>query len=138
MICKFGSTWKIWNQKCGPTAHHSKAVKKNRLMERKVCFILDAGNQGRGQTPVQRPTPFPDNQWARAFIDGGRGLCAETAQSALTVILKLVISGLTSVILIVLTALNLQFQGQFVSHFLRPVLKIVAAYVMTIVWSSCS
>ena len=107
-------------------------------MERKVCFILDAGNQGRGQTPVQRPTPLPDNQWARAFIDGGRGLRAETSQSALTVILKLVISGLTSVILIVLTAVNLQFQGQFVSHFLRPVLKIVAAYVMTIVWSSCS
>ena len=59
-------------------------------MERKVCFILDAGNCGGGWTPVQRPTPPADNQWARAFIDGGRGLHAETAQSALTVILKLV------------------------------------------------
>ena len=39
------------------------------------------------------------NQGARAVIDGGRGLQAETAQSALTVILKLVTGGLTSVIL---------------------------------------
>ena len=34
--------------------------------------------------------PDTDNQGARAFIDGGRGLRAETAQSALTVVLKLV------------------------------------------------
>ena len=31
--------------------------KSLRLMERKVCFILDAGNWGGGWTPVQRPTP---------------------------------------------------------------------------------
>ena len=35
------------------------------------------------------PPPSPDNQWARAFIDGGKGLHAEIAV-ALTVILKLV------------------------------------------------
>ena len=46
--------------------------------------------------------------------------------------------GQTSVILIVLSTVNLQFQAQFVSRVLRPVLKIVAAYVMAIVWSSCS
>ena len=48
---------------------------------------------GVGGTPVQRqpPNPGTDNQWARAFVDGGRGLCAETAQSALTVILKLLV-----------------------------------------------
>ena len=43
--------------------------------------------------PVQRltlPPPPPDNQWAKAFVDGGRGIHAETVQSALTVILKLV------------------------------------------------
>ena len=51
------------------------------------------------------------NQWARAFIGGGRLLHAETAQSALTVIFKLVIGDLTSVILIVLNTVNLQFQG---------------------------
>ena len=56
-----------------------------------------------GQTPVQTLTPFPatDNQWARALIGGGRGLHVETAQSALTVILKLGLGGLTSLILTV-------------------------------------
>ena len=37
---------------------------------------------------VQRLTPPTDNQWAKDFIDRGRGLHAETAPSALTVILK--------------------------------------------------
>ena len=69
-----------------------------------------------------------DNQWAR-----GKGLHAETAQSALTVILKLVIGGLTSDTLIVLRAVNLQFQGQFVSIYLRPVFGIVAVYVVATV-----
>ena len=54
-------------------------------------------------------------------------------ESALTVILKLVLSGLTSIILVVLGTVNLQFQGLFVSVSLRPVLKIVADYVMAIV-----
>ena len=35
--------------------------------------------------------PATDNQGARAFIDGERGLHAETVQSALTVVLKLVV-----------------------------------------------
>ena len=91
-----------------------------------------------GQTPVQRPTPPTDNQWATAFIDRGRGQHAEIAESALTVILKLVISGLTSVILILLGTVNLQFQGLFVPISLMPVLGIVAAYVMATAWSSCS
>ena len=38
--------------------------------------------------------------------------------------------GLTRVIVLVLDAVNLQFQGQFVSISLRPILGIVAAYVM--------
>ena len=82
--------------------------------------------------------PGEGNQGARAFIDGGRGLYAETAQSALTVILRLVISDLTSVILIVLNTVNLQFQGQFVPISLRPVLRIAAAYAMATARSSCS
>lgn len=40
---------------------------------------------------------------------------ATPAQLALTITLKLVIEGLTSVILLVLGTVNLQFQGQFVS-----------------------
>ena len=71
------------------------------------------------RTPVQRPnpplSPSCDNPGIRAFIGEGRGLHAETAQSALTVILKLVIDGLTSVILVVISTVNLQFQGWFVS-----------------------
>ena len=41
-------------------------------------------------------------------------LQAVTEQSALTIILKLVITGLISVILIVVDTVNLQFQGPFV------------------------
>ena len=54
-------------------------------------------------------------------------LYAETAQSALTVIFKVVMGGLTSAILIVLGGVNLKFQGPFVPISLRPVLRIVAA-----------
>ena len=77
----------------GPVA--LKPVKRQGWWKGKVCFILEAGNLGvgGGQMSVQRltpPTAPPDNQGARAFIDRGRRLQAETAQSALTVILKLV------------------------------------------------
>ena len=57
-------------------------------MERKVCFISEAGNQGRGRTCVHRLTPH-NFQWARAcksefhrYIGGGSGLHEETTQSA--------------------------------------------------------
>ena len=111
------------------------------LVERKVCFILEAGNLGAGSYPkADSPPPATpsDEQWTRAFIDRGRGLHAETAQLALAVMLTLVIGGLISVILIVLSTVNLQFQDQFVSISLRPVLGTVAAYVMATVRSSCS
>ena len=58
--------------------------------------------------------------------------------SQLTVILQWIICGLTSVIVIVSSTVNLQFHGRFVSISLRSVLRIVAAYVMATVWSSCS
>ena len=35
-----------------------------------------------GWTPVQRPAPDQDNQWARTFIHGGKGLPAKTAVSS--------------------------------------------------------
>ena len=72
----------------------SKANKEARLVERKVYFVLDAGNGGgewdMGGLLSKGQLPTTDNQWARAFIDGRRGLYVETAQSTLTVILKLV------------------------------------------------
>ena len=74
--------------------------------------------------------------WVKIFSRGvqgcigrGRGLHAETAWSALTVILKLVIVSLSSIILIVLRTVSLQLQGWFVSISLSPVLRIVAADV---------
>ena len=116
------------------------------MVERKVCFISDAtseGLEGGWQTSVQRLTPTPQptaTSGARAFIDrvGVGELHAETAQSSLTVIFKLVISGLTSIILVVLGTVDLQFQGPLVPISLRPVLRIVAAYVVGTVWSLCS
>ena len=79
-------------------------------------------------TSVQRPAPPGATSGARAFIDRRRELHAETAQSALTVIFKLVMGD--SVIVVVLHTGNLQFQGPFVPVSLRPVLGIMAAYVM--------
>ena len=45
------------NRKWGPAARRSKANKEARLVERRVCFVLDASNRdwGGGRTPVQRP-----------------------------------------------------------------------------------
>ena len=59
------------------------------------------------------PHPPTDNGGKSFYSWGWGSLHAETAQSALTVILKLVIGGLISVILIVLGTVNLQFQGLF-------------------------
>ena len=115
------------------TIHCSKVNKQARLVERKVCFHSDACNWlGEGwQKPIQRSTPpLLTTSGARAFIDRQRGLHAETAQSALTVILKVVTGGLTSVILIVSGTVNLQSQGSFVPISLRPVLGIVVAHVL--------
>ena len=64
LTCIGGSSWSCTCMKHagvtesrGLAACHSKANKEPVLVERKVCFILDAGNWGEGRTPVQRPTP---------------------------------------------------------------------------------
>ena len=97
-------------------------------MEKKVCFIPEAGNRGGTDTLVFKGW-FSNNQWSRAFIGRGRGLHAETEQSALTVILKLVIGGLINFILNVLSTAHLQFQSWFVPISLRSFLGILATYV---------
>ena len=68
---------------------------------------------------VQRPASLHGHR-ERAFINRGRGLHAETAQSALTIIWKLVKGGLISVFLIIITTVTLQLQSQFVPVSLRP------------------
>ena len=87
-------------RKWGPTACHSKANKEASLVERKVCFILEASNHGGVWTPVQKPTPHPLcwQSVGKCFIGWRRGIHAETVRSALTVIVKSVIADLTSVI----------------------------------------
>ena len=98
--------------------------------------MLATGVEGRHLS--KGPLLSTDNQWARTFTGWGRGLHAETAQSALTVILKLVIGGLTSTVLIILSTVSFQFQGQFAPICLMAVLGTWAVYVMTTVWSSYS
>ena len=74
----------------------------------------------------------------KSFYRLREGLRAEIAESSLKGIWMLVISGLVSVILIILGTVSLQFHGRFVSISLKPVLRIVAAYVMVTAWSSCN
>ena len=115
-------------------------------MKRKVRLILEPSNEGfRGgweQILIQRPTNLLRQSVGKSFkmgisgvIVGGKALCAETAQSALTVFLKLVIGGLTSIVLIVFSTVTLQSYCQFVPVSLSPVLRTVAAYVMATVLS---
>ena len=84
--------------------------------------------RGIGQTSVQRLTPLPLNtQGGKSFYRHREGLHAETAQPALTVALKLVLGGLTSIIWGVSGTVSLQFQGQLVS-ILRSALRIAAEF----------
>ena len=57
------------------------------------------------------PHPVTSRGWE--ILHTGGGLHAETAQSSLTVIFKLITCDLTSVILIVVGTVNYQFQGPF-------------------------
>lgn len=80
------------------------------------------------------PTPTLTSQWGRAFIGEWRGLHAETAQSILTVIFKLVIWWqMISIVLIVLNIVDLCVQGRCLPTSLTPALGIVAAYIVTTV-----
>ena len=108
-------------------------------MERKVCFILDAGNPGGGRTPVQRPaTPDPQQPVRKSFYRQREGATCRNNSQLWRSSWNWSCGGLTSIILIVLSTVNLQFQGQFAPISLSPILRIVAAYVMVTVWSSCS
>ena len=99
------------------------------------CWQLGGG----GGRHLSKGQLHPKKQAVRAFIDrvGGR-VHAETAQLSLTIIFKLVISGLISTILIVLGTVNLHFQGPFVPIPLQSILRIVAAHVLGTIWSSHS
>ena len=53
----------------GKKKKKKKNSKEAKLMERKVCFIFDAG---------PKANSCPDDQMTRAFLDGGRRLHVET------------------------------------------------------------
>ena len=92
-------------------ACHSKVYKQARWVKRRVANIYSKVYS------LHPYSPSPDKQGVRPFIDRvGQGrLQAETAQSALTTF-RLVISGLTSVILIVLGTV-VSVPGSICSHF---------------------
>lgn len=83
--------------------------------------------------PVQRRLSPLTISGQRFLWMKGRGY-KQKQQSPLTVILKTGLSGLASIILIVVGIVS----GSFCFHFLMPVLEIVATYVMATVWSACS
>ena len=114
-------------------ARPSKVKKQAGLVERKVCFISDAGNWGwgvGGWTSVHRPIPPTDKQGIRAFIDRvGIGVTCRNSTVISDSHLQLVISGLTSIMLLVLGTVNLQFGCAFVPISFQSVLRTAAAQV---------
>ena len=90
------------------------------------------GHPSKANSP---PTPTPWQAGSESIYrqSQGRGQHAETAQSSLTVIFKLVTGGLPSSVLVALGTVNLQFRGALVPISLQSVLRTVAAHVL--VWS---
>ena len=121
-------------------AHCPKANKQGRLVEKKVCFISDVstwgGPAGSRHLSKDRLSPPPTKQRVRAFIDVvlGWGGYMQKQAAISDSHLPLLISGLSSITLVVLGAVNLQFQGPFVLISLCPILGIVAALIMGTVW----
>ena len=103
------------------------------------CWQLGR-EEGRADFCPKSPSPRPRPGWqpgGKCFYRWREGLHAERAQSALTVILKLVMWWFDQRHL-VLSTVDLQFQGWFFPISLRPVLGVVAAFVMATVRLSCS
>ena len=123
-------------------ARCSKAsAREARLVERKVCFILEACSWREGGLLLKGKLPTDSGKSFKGGLSGcvGQGRATRrTAHSALTVILWLVIGGLISTILVVLHTVSLQFQVHLFFISLNPVLGIVAACVVVAVGSSCS
>lgn len=113
-----------------------KSIKRSQIGRKEGLLYFDSSSQSGEDICLKADSVPQSGTWI--FKDRGRGLHAETTQSAVTVILKLVINDLTSIILIVFGTVNFQFPGQGVSMSLRPILGLVAAYVTATVWPSCS
>ena len=89
-------------------------IKRQSWWEGKFALFWRLANRsgGGGPAPVQRRTPPTGNWWVEAFVGEERALPAETAVSSDSPLgIGRSYGGLTSVILIVLNNVNLQFQG---------------------------
>ena len=71
--------------------------------------MADGGHLSKGLTPL--PT---DKQWAKSFYGQREGAAYRNSTVSSDSQFEIVISGLASVILIVLSIVNLQFHCQFV------------------------
>ena len=100
-----------------------------------LLWLLAAGGEGEDTCP-KADSPDPLTVSDQPLLEARRGPRVEKAQATLTVILKSVISGLTIIISIGLRTVDLQFQVSLFPISLRPVLGIVAAYVMPTVPST--
>ena len=93
-------------------------------------MLATGGGGWGGWTSVQRPIPPTDKQGIRAFIDRvGIGVTCRNSTVISDCHLQLVISGLTSIMLLVLGTVNLQFGCAFVPISFQSVLRTVAAQV---------
>ena len=120
-------------------------LERQRWWEEKFALFWRLATRGEGGL-MSKGQLSTSHQWARAFkgefregeSEKGGGYmqkpCSQLWQSSW----NWSCGGLISVILIVLSTVNLQFQGQFVPVSLRPVLRTVAVHVMVTVWSSHS
>ena len=119
----------------GAAAWYSKTNKEARLVGRKVCFISDASTWGGGGwwTFVQRLTLPHDKQRVRAFIDrvarAGRGVTCRNSTVISNSHVQLVISGPTSIILVVLGIVKSSILGCTCFHFLTESLAGVGEHV---------
>ena len=117
------------------TQYGGKAGRKESLLYLR-CQQLGARDLGEGEDSCPKVNSLHpnDNQWARAFIGGRRGLHGETSQSAMT------------------SSWNWSDQshldcfknssssapGSVCSHLFGASSGIMAAYVLTTIWSSCN
>ena len=121
------SPYSSGNWKWGSAAHHPKPIKiagKESLLYF-GCWQPSSGGSVGGCVSKDQLLPC-SSQGARDIIEWGKGLMCWNSRVSSDGHLE--IGGLTSVILIVLRTVNLQFRVQFVPVSLRPIFGIVAAY----------
>ena len=112
-----------WNEKWGLSACRSEVSEEARLVERKVCFILDASTWGGGRMDLLITH-------GQSFYRQREGATCRNSTVSSDSHLE---TGHWWSDLCHLDGFSiLQFQGLFVSISLRPILRIVAACVMTV------